>query len=186
MSLMQEFDKLGQKQLATQDAVKLLEQIRKDLLKSKASAEFWGKIAMFCNAILIPLNAIINFFPVTVPKSIYQRLAHALHDKFASGRSGLDGTIKAILGELKEAIVGELKRKGLTHFIPGLNILVGLVEDSLALMKVALSYKKGDSNMTVAIAKLDKNLGAQINELRKLGLRRNEILGRVQTISRTV
>ena len=185
MDLVRQFEVLGRKQLAMEEGLELLRQLQQELAQTKASAEAWGMVAMLSNLTLIPLNCIVNAFELKAANSVYQLLARTLYDKFSRSGTRLDGSAKHILALLKKAVTEELKRKSLTHFVPGVNILVGLAEDSLAAVQVVQSVESGGREMTVISTDLDHRISATRAHLTQLGIQRAEVMGRLQPIART-
>jgi hypothetical protein len=186
MNLAQQFEVLGRKQLAIQEGIDLLRQTQFELSSSRASADAWGMAAVMANVTLIPLNVIVNAFELKAANTVYQMLVHNLYGKFGKSGTRLDGHAKTALAMLKQAISDELKRKAMTEFIPGINILVGLAEDSLAAWQVIQLVGSGNSEITALASNIERKISAACHQLLQIGISRAEILGRLQTYSRTV
>ena len=73
----------------------------------------------------------------------------------------------------------------MTDFIPGVNILVGVAEDSLAAWQAANLVSSGSREMEMLAGNLDRQIAAANRQLMLLGMKRAEILTRLGTISRT-
>jgi hypothetical protein len=184
VNFLRQFQTLQNKQLALQEGVALLEQARRELQQSRAVANAWGLTAVLANATLIPLNCIVNAFELKSANTAYQLLVRTLYDKFARSGTRLEGPAKNALSMLKKAIVDELKRKALTDLVPGVNILVGLVEDSAALMQVTMVVDAGGRENASLAADIDRRLADFSRRLAQLGIEHAELITRVQRVSR--
>jgi len=185
MNFAQQFEILGRKQLVIQEGIDLLRQVQAELRRSKVSAEGWSMAAILANAALIPLNCVVNAFELKAANTAYQALVRQLYGQFGKSGSRLDGHAKTALSALKQAIIEELKRKAMTDFIPGVNILVGLAEDSMALWRAVQLVTSGNREMQALVQSLDKKIDAATRELIQLGIKRAEIHRRMHAISRT-
>ena len=185
MDLVSQFQMLGRKQLAIQDGIDLLRNIQVDLSHARSAADAWGTIAIMANVTLIPLNVIVNAFELKGANSLYQTLVRQLYGKFARSGTRLDGHAKAALSSLKQAIVDELKRKALTDYVPGVNILVGLAEDSLAAWQAIQLVDSGTREISARAADIERKVVAARHQLIQLGIKRADILSRLQTQTRT-
>jgi hypothetical protein len=185
MNLGQQFQTLGRKQLAIQEGIDLMMQCQSELARNRTSADAWGAAAIMANVALIPLNVIVNAFELKAATSLYQAVVRAAYDKFSRSGTRIDNQGKMVLALLKQAVAQELKRKGLTQFIPGVNILVGLAEDSWAAMEVSLTVKAGSSEMSAIAAGVQRKITGAHQQLMQLGVRRAEILAQMQTYART-
>jgi hypothetical protein len=185
MNFANEFRKLGEKQLGLQGAIDLLTQVQNELGQAKASADKWGMVAVMSNVTLIPLNAIINSFQLSAAKSVYQELVRKLYGKFSQSGTRVDGHGKLLLSVTKEAIVSELKRKGLTAHVPGVNILVGLAEDSLAAWQAIQMVESGNREMNARAAAIERQIAQARMQLQKLRIQHAELLDKADIYSRT-
>ncbi len=185
MNLATQFETLGRKQLAIQDGIQLLTQVRSDLARTRSAADAWGTIAVLSNVTLIPLNVVLNAFELKSANTMYQVLVQQLYGKLAKSGTRLDGAWKPVLSLLKQAIVEELERKALTAFIPGVNILVGLSEDSLAAWQAIRLVESGNREIAGHLVKLDRTIEEAKRQLVEFGIRRAEILGLMQSQART-
>lgn len=185
MNPAQQFHLLGRKQLAIQEGVDLLRQVQQELARTRRGGDAWGTIAVIANVTLIPLNAIVNAFELKTAQTVYQALVRELYGKFAKSGSRIDGHAKTALGLLKQGIVMELKRKALTQYVPGVNILVGLAEDSLAAWQVVQMVDAGSREVAAQADALNRKIDAAIRQLLQLGIQRADLLGRMQLQART-
>ena len=185
MNLAAKFQMLGSKQLAIQEGIDLLRSMQLDLSRTRSAADTWGTVAVLANVTLIPLNVIVNAFELKGANSLYQSLVRQLYGKFAKSGTRLDGHSKVALSLLKTAIVDELKRKALTDYIPGVNILVGLAEDSLAAWQAIQLVDSGVREMSARATDIEKKIVAANLQLTQLGIKRAEILSRLQVQART-
>ena len=185
MNLARQFEMLGTKQLAIQEGIDLLRGIQPELSRAKAAADAWGTVAVVANVTLIPLNVIVNAFELKGASSLYQRLVRTLYGKFSKSGTRVDGHAKVALSLLKQAITEELKRKALTNYIPGVNILVGLAEDSLAAWQAIQLVDSGNREIAARAGDLEKKIAAANHQLVLLGIKRAEILDRLRVHART-
>jgi len=112
MNLAQQFEVLGQKQLAAQQGIELLKQAKHELLLSRSSADLWGSTAVLTSFIVIPLNCIVNAFELKAANSRFQALERLIYDQLSKSKPGLDEHTKTTLSLLKEAITNEPGRLG--------------------------------------------------------------------------
>ena len=185
MDLLRQYQTLQGKQLAVNEGIQLLQQTRRELNQARSAAKAWGLTAVLANATLIPLNCIVNAFELKSANTAYQLLVRALYDKFARSGTRLEGPAKNALSMLKKAIADELKRKALTEFVPGVNILVGLAEDSVAMMQVAMAVDAGNRETAALASIIDRQLADAARRLAQLGIEHAEFLTRVKRISHT-
>lgn len=185
MDLLHQYQALQGKQLAVSEGVQLLRQTRHELQQARSAGKAWGLTAVLANAALIPLNCIVNAFELKAANTAYQILVRALYDKLARSGTRLDGPTKNALSMLKRAIVEELKRKAMTEFVPGVNILVGMAEDGIALMQVAMVADASSREAAALTATIDRQLDNAIRKLEQLGIERAMLLMRVERMSRT-
>ncbi len=185
MNPYQQFESLGRKQATMQDTISMLQQSLTELQQVKAGADFWGMVAIVSNAALMPLNCIINAFELGAAQSVYQSLVRAVYDKFSKSGSRTDGTIKTAVEVVKNATIAALKSKGLTVYVPGVNILAGLAQDSMALLQAAQTVQKGNAEINSIKATLQQKIMAIQRELLQTGILRNQMLEKIERISRT-
>ena len=123
---------------------------------------------------------IVNAFEVKPAASMYQALVQvfvrAAYEKTSASGTRLEGSAKPFLDAFKKATVEHLKKKGLTEYIPGVNIIVGLAEDSVAMFQVANKVTTGGAEMQRLAAQLERKLEATLRELNALGVQRARIL----------
>lgn len=180
-----QFETLGRRQLAIQDGIQMLTQLRGELARTRSAAEAWGTVAVLSNITLIPLNVVLNAFELKSASAMYQVLVQQLYGKLAGSGSRLDGSWKPVLSMLKQAIVEELKRRALAELIPGVNILVGLSEDSLAAWQAIRVVESGNREIAGHLLGLERRIEEANRQLVEWGVRRAEILGQMQTQART-
>ena len=185
MNFAAQFQMLGRKQLAIQEGIDLLRNTQLDLSRARSAADAWGTVAVLANVTLIPLNVIVNAFELKGANSLYQSLVQQLYGKFAKSGTRLDGHAKAALSLLKTAIVDELKRKALTDYVPGVNILVGLAEDSLAAWQAIQLVDSGSREISARAADIERKIVAANQQLIQIGIKRADILSRLQVQART-
>ena len=184
-NLAQQFSILGHKQLAILEGVDLLRQAQIDLSRAQASANTWGTIAVMANVTLIPLNCIVNGLELKAANTAYQVVVRQLYDKVSKSGTRAEGHAKTGLSLLKQAIVQELKRKAMKDMIPGVNILVGLAEDSLAAWQAIQQVEAGNREINTQAIRLQAAISAAALQLLQIGTKRAEMLARMQLIART-
>ncbi len=184
-NLADQFDLLGRKQLAIQEGIHLLEMLRGDLSRSRASADAWGVAAVMANVTLIPLNVIVNAFELKAANTAYQAFVRALYGKFGKSGSRIGGPASQAFSLVKDAIIDELKRRALTEFVPGVNILVGLAQDSFAAWKVMQTVASGGHEMAMLASQLESKIANANRQLVQIGIRRAEVLARIGQFIRT-
>jgi hypothetical protein len=185
MNLAQQFELLGRKQLRAEEGLRMLTQIQVELTRDAAAAKAWGLTAALANVTLIPLNVIVNALDLKAAQTAYQVLVRQLYTQYAQSGTRAHGPAQAALGALKTAIVSELKRKGLASQIPGVNILVGLAEDSLAALQVAQAVQAGGKEMAALGNDLARKIARARTQMLQLGVQRAQVLDRLQTLNRT-
>lgn len=185
MNATQQFEILGRKQLALQEGVQLMQQVRTELARNAAAADAWGTTAVLANVALIPLNVIVNAFELKGANSVYQALVRQLNGKFGKSGTRLDGHAKTALALVKQVVIEELRRKAMRDMIPGVNILVGLAEDSLAALQAIQLVESGNREITTRAGAIERQLAAAIQQMLALGVRRAQLLERMQLLART-
>lgn len=185
MNLMYQYNALARKQLSINEGINLLKQVQVDLNRTMMTANTWGLTAIIANASLVPLNVIINAFEIKKANSIYQTLVRQLYDNYGRSGTRIDGPAKTALAVLKKVIVEELKLKGMTDFVPGVNIIVGLAEDSLAFWKAVQTVESGNQEMRATARQLNNKIAALNRELIQIGITRALLHDRLEVISRT-
>ena len=124
---------LASKQLAFEEGIQLLEQAQRENASAKNAATFWGNVAVYSNAIVIPLNIIVNAFELKkangLLRILYQTTVKTVYEKYGASGTRAGGPTMAILKALKTAVTKELESRGLTDYVPGVAIIFGLAED---------------------------------------------------------
>jgi hypothetical protein len=185
MNLALQFEMLGRKQLAIQEGIDMLQQTQIDFYRARAAAKAWGLAAVMANFTLIPLNVIVNAFELKAANTAYKIFVRQLYGTFGKSGTRLDGQAKTALSLLKQAIIEELKRKGMTQFVPGVSILVGFAEDSMAAWRAVQLLDSGDREMSMLASNLERMIATANRQLLQLGIERAFILDRGQVHMRT-
>jgi hypothetical protein len=185
VNISQQDQTLARKQIAVQEGIELLRQAQQEFGRHRASADAWGATAVVANVALIPLNVIVNAFELKAAQNAYQFLVQQVYGKLAKSGTRSEGHAKTALALLKQAIVGELKRQALTQYVPGVNILVGLAEDTLAAWQAIQRVEGGSREFAQQAAALDRVINAAIQQMLKIGVQRAELLARMQLQART-
>lgn len=185
MDLYTQFEMLGRKQMAFNEGIQMMQQLQRDFQVTNNQAKAWGITAVLANAVLIPLNCIVNAFELGAAANLYQTLAKELYKSFGQSGSRTTGVSKQALAILQKSIVESLTKSGLTQYVPGVNILAGLAQDSIALIQAMETVGQG----SVERRRLDTIGQQKINEmtrkLSEIGIIRSQLLQQMQNISRT-
>ena len=184
MNLEEQFQLLTRRQLAIQEGIALMRSVQQELRQTRAAADIWGTVAVLANVTIIPLNVIVNSFDLKAAKGLYQTIVHQLYNKVGKSGTRVEGYTAKGLAELKKAIVNELKQKAMTDFIPGVNILVGLAEDSLAAWQAIQMVDTGSREMDARAAAIDRRISEAMREMITIGIRMAEILEKRNQFSR--
>jgi hypothetical protein len=185
MDLRAQFQLLGRKQLAAQEGVLLLQELRRELRRDRALADAWGLTAILANATLVPLNILVNAAELGAAKSLYEALVRELYRKLSASGTRTEGQAKVMFASLKQFVTQELKRKGAAHYVPGANILIGLAEDSLALLQAVEKVDSGQRELRAVTADMDRRIHQAELKLMQLGIDRASVLEKLQRLSRT-
>jgi hypothetical protein len=109
-------------------------------------ADINGMIAVAAQTVLVPANMIINASPgAGKARTLAHRLGKLLYDKFAASGTRVESEPAQILGQIKNAVLDELRRKGATEWLPAVRTLAGLAEDSLALIETLQMVSEGNA-----------------------------------------
>lgn len=185
MNPAQRFALLGRQQLSLQEGIALLEQIQRELAADTARAKAWGLAAVLADVTLVPLNVVVNSFQLGTAASLYQTLARTMYQQLAASGTRADGKLMAALAALKTAVEQELRRKGLAAQVPGANILIGLAQDSLAMMQTVQQVQAGEAELHRQAAALRQRLERARQQWRALGIERARAHDALQVWNRT-
>jgi hypothetical protein len=186
LNLTDQFRRLGRRQAAVKDGIDILREARAQLANDATAANWWSSIDLFANAALLPLNIIINAFEAKAALTIYQKVVEEFYKQFSqSGGRIDDALIKEGLGSLKRAVVDHLRQKGLTKYVPGVNILVGVAEDATALFESARRHADGSNEMRTLMRQLDAKYAAAYSEFLKIGIEMDRLLTEIDRRNRT-
>jgi hypothetical protein len=116
--------------------------------------------------------------------SLYRKAVRALYSQFGASGSNTSGTVKSVLSTLKKLLIGELKKKALLDYVPVVNIVVGLAEDSIALFQIMSKVNKGTAEMTMAMRRLNTQVSRAQSEIRRLDIRRADLIEAAQKIAK--
>jgi hypothetical protein len=188
-NLNQQFEILLNKQLAFQDGIAMMEKAQMDFRSDSATADLWGKTAVFANAALIPLNVVINSFDLkglsdgfnSATKFFYNQYK----DKAASGTRISNKTVKYSLAIIKSQATKQLVAKKMGQYVPGVNILMGLAEDSVALIETALMVESGSQQMSILKINMENKIAQMKRQLSALGVESADVLGKMQRVANT-
>ncbi len=180
------FQRMSQRQMAVSSGLAALRDARNALKSDIQSARFWGNIAVFANAAMLPLNVMINAFEAKAAVTVYQTAVKELYGQL--GKSGTrmeSGAIKTSLSIIKKATVEALKSKGLTNYVPGVNILVGFAEDSVALFQTASMVSDGSNEMRQIMRTMEAKIAEAEQTFIKIGIEMDRLLTEMQRRART-
>jgi hypothetical protein len=185
MSPLQQLEALRRRQLVLDDGIRMLRQIRQELARDSASAQAWGQVAVLANVTIIPLNVIVNTFELGAAKAVYDVVVGEVYAELARSGTRSEGRVKGALAALKKALVETLKRKGATAYVPGVNILVGLAEDSWAAWQAVTLTQGGQGEARQLAMRLQAQIDRTQRELVRLGVIHAELLERLEVLKRT-
>lgn len=179
-----EYDRLVDKQYSASEAVDSLRQIERELLLNRNWAKTWGQVAVISHALLVPLNVIVNAFEAKPVASLYQTFVKELYADVSMRRRRPGRTTFANI-VLERGVIGHLQLKGLHDYIPGVNIVFGLVEDSVALVNAAIETEEGNREIAAIAFRLRLSIGRAQAELNNIGIRRAQVQDRLARAART-
>ncbi|MGN3975559.1 hypothetical protein [Tsuneonella sp. SYSU-LHT278] len=189
MDLAKYDDKLRRRQMAYSEGLHLMKLTREELVKTIAGANGWGLTAVLSNAALVPLNIIVNAFAPASPATWIQAVAKFVYDKKAkSGTRGQSSEAKMaidVAGKIGEFAAEQVKNKGLKHMVPGVKILAGLAQDSIALIDVANLVGSGQREMTMQLRAIDRKMADAIQTIQTIGIERALVHDEMDRIRRT-
>jgi len=179
------YDVLATRQLIVAEGIKDMEEIERTLFSDIGSAQAWGNLAVMMQASLIPLNVIINAFQVKKATSIYQSIVKELYSQFAASGARTSKPSKEIFKALGRVITDHLKSQSLTEYIPGVNILLGFAQDSIAFYNVAVEVGNNSTEQNSLKNSMRRQMEKAKKELLKLGTERAIIHERLTEVYRT-
>jgi hypothetical protein len=185
MNLIQQFHMLGQRQFAFEEGVTMLRHTKIELTQARSMAITWGQVTVISNAVLVPLNCIINAFELGAANTAYQKVVKVAYEHFAASGTRSDGNVTDALAHLKKALIAALAQKGAVHFIPGANILAGLAQDSWALWQSASDLSVNSKESAQLLGKLNAQIDAALKQLMRIGIERAQILDKMVTYTHT-
>ncbi|MGC3987165.1 MAG: hypothetical protein QM777_21835 [Pseudorhodoferax sp.] len=185
MNLNQQFHMLGKRQLAIEDGLQLLRHTKIELLQARSSATTWGQVAVVANAVLIPLNCILNAFELGAATTVYQKVVQLAYEHVAASGTRSEGAVTEALALLKKSLVAALAQKGSVQYIPGVNILAGLAQDSWALWQSASDLSANSKESAQLFMKLERTIDEAMRQLQQLGVQRAQVLDKMVTLQRT-
>lgn len=173
-TLKKKLDILNGKSFAVQEGIEMLKQTQTELIAAKGGMEFWNNIEVSMNTMLIPLNIIVNAFDLKGVNGLYRTLVSTVYSKMAKSGTRVDGRSAQALSILKKGLVEGLKKKA-PDYIPGVNILVGLAEDTLALYQSIERGKAGQQEARSIEFAIKQKMKQAQEQLIKLGIDRAQI-----------
>jgi len=186
MNLYHQFDQLGKRQIILQEGIELMKKVQLDFKQEKANASAWGFTAVMANVVLVPLNCIVNAFELKTANDIYKTLVKEAYSKFSKSGSRIkNDNVKTSLSILKKVATDTLKTKGMTAYVPGVNILVGLAEDSVAAWEAISLVSEGEKDLKNVAGMIERNITRTTNQLMDLGKLRSDIHDSIEQMERT-
>ncbi|WP_373515639.1 hypothetical protein [Persicitalea sp.] len=179
------YDVLATRQLIVAEGIKDMEEIERTLFSDAASAQSWGNFAVVIQAALVPLNVIVNAFEVKKATSIYQSIVKTLYSQYAASGSRNSKPTKEIFKVLGGVITDHLKSQALTEYIPGVNILLGFAQDSIAFFNTAVEVSNNSKEQSILFTNMRLQMDKAKKEMLKLGTERAIIHDRLTQINRT-
>lgn len=189
MDLAKYDEKLRRQQMAYSEGLHMMRLTREELIKTISGANGWGLTAVLSNAALVPLNIIVNAFAPASPATLIQAVGKFVYEKKAkSGTRGGSTEAKLAIdaaGKIGEFAIQQVTNKGLKHMIPGVKILAGLAQDSIALIDVANEVGKGQREMNMQLRAIDRKMAEAIKMIQTIGIERALVNDAVSRINRT-
>ena len=182
-------ERLRRRQVAYSEGLHMLRLTRSELVRTIDGANGWGLSAVLSNAALVQLNIIINAFVPGAPTSLFQSVSKYVYEQTA--KSGTRGETK----EAKQAIkwAGEIgkiateyaKKRGMANMVPGIGILTGLAQDSIALFDVAKIVSEGQREMNQGLRSLDAKITETLKIIETIGIERALVHDAAKQLGRT-
>ncbi len=167
----------------------MLRMTRAELVKTIDGADGWGLAAVLSNAALVPLNIIINAFAPGSPTSLFQSVVKYVYEQKAkSGTRGESNDAKQaikVAGEIGKVATEYAKKRGMANMVPGISILTGLAQDSIALMDVANLVSEGQKEMRHHLRALDTKINETLKSIETIGIERALVHDAMDQRSRT-
>lgn len=183
--LVDQYHRVVRNQQLQEGLLETYERVGVELGDAAAGMKTWGNVAVVSNAIILPLNVIINAMNAPNPRSLYQRLAMKLYEKSGASGTRSEGQATALLEAIKGAVVDELGSRGLKDHVPGVRIIFGFAQDAMALYESAVMVEEGSSEMKQQIAALHRRLEETKLTLMKLGIERAWLHEMLEPLTRT-
>lgn len=185
MTHWQQFQKIGNKQLVFQQAVEFLEEVESELRLHQAGAKFFADVEFWLSvAALIP-NLIINASSGGAAKSLKQLTIKMTYEAVAIFNSPFGQQPKFMLHALQKKFAAELTHKKMGDYIPVVNILLGFVEDVLAILEASQRKLNVDKESSMQLWQIQSNISSAKRELVQLGIRRGLHIDAMQRRART-
>lgn len=180
------FQQLSRRQMIVGSGLEAMRAARTQLQKDIATGKFWGGVGIVANALLLPLNVIINAFELKGATTAYQALVKEAYAQLSKSGTRIDSKpVKTGLSIVKKAAVETLAKQGLKHYIPGVNIIIGVAEDGFALFEVASTVSEGSNEMRALLRQADAKIDASYRQFIKLGIEMDRLLTEMQRRART-
>lgn len=179
----QNFEISLKKQAAFQDGIAMMEKAQMDFRMERSAANVLGIAAVTCNAALIPLNVILTAFDLKAAANSFKGLtkfSYDIYNNYSASGTRIDNTVvKHSLSEIKIIAANQLAKNG-SQYIPGVNILIGLAEDTIALAESMLTVKKGNLEMSILNANVETKITQMKRQLTSLGVESADLLKQMQ------
>ncbi|MCB4805515.1 hypothetical protein QO001_005519 [Methylobacterium brachiatum] len=183
-SLKKKLEITNNKSFAVSEGIELLKQAQTGLSISRDKMKFWNDFEVAMNTMIIPLNIIINAFELKTANGLYKLLVTEIYSKTAKSGTRTDGHASKALDILKKSLLEGVKKKA-PDFVPGVNIIVGLAEDTLALYQSIERGKSGQMEAQSIEAGIKRNLRKAEKELEKLNIGRAQIYDAAGRVAKT-
>lgn len=158
---------IGKKAAAFSEGIQNLERVQQELNSNVSSATAWGLTAVMANLTLVPLNAVVNSLPAPKSKTLVQSLATWLYGQYGKSGTRIDDAAAKktsdAVGKVRDIITMELKSAKLVEYIPGVNIIAGAIQDSLAAWKTTEMFDAGQKEMK----RLQQNMQGSIAKMKQ-------------------
>lgn len=186
MDQWQRYQILIRKKVAAREGIEMARQNLAEFERNQGMANVFGNIALAAQATILPLNIIINAFPAAgKAKSVYERFARGIYERFGASGTRVEGGGADALGELKRVLEAEFTRAKMLEMVPVVKIFTGLAEDGMALMQTAEMVGRGSIEARDSRNRLQRAIQQYRQDLARLSQQQINLLQSAETRART-
>ncbi|HKK18751.1 MAG TPA: hypothetical protein VJ952_08730 [Opitutales bacterium] len=187
MDQWQRYQVLSKHVVTAREGLAMARQNLSEFERNQSISSVMGNIALAAQATILPLNIIINAFPgAGKAKSIYEKFARVLYERFGASGTRVEGKTADLLGELKRVLEAELTRKKMVDYVPVVRIFTGLAEDGMLLMQTAEMMERESTGTRELRNRLQRDIQKYRLDLARLSQQRIQLLERAEIRAHTV